>query len=464
MSCLRPLPFVFFIALLNLTACTNLRELETGSADELASEAWREAEFSHLLAFDDLGLAAPAMSLLREAMQNNVQLRGQAERLLARYHHARGVAGDRLPSLDLELNRQRTGTDAGKSDTASGRFVVAWEVDIWGRVASQADNAVLQWQQQAALYRSARYSFAAQFLQQWLDCIETRQQLLLAERRQQSLKASLEIIRDGFERGIRDALDVYSAQAELANNDTDVARLNQTFAEQRRQLSYLLGRFPSVDIDIPGQSPVLRSPVPEALAADLIQRRPDVEAAESAVRAQFAAVNTAFSNRLPRLVLTGRYGAASDSLNDVVRGDDMLWNAIGGLTAPLFRGRSLAAESERQQALLRAAQADYRDTLLNAFREVEQSLDNETWLRQRHAAAENTVAISRQSEAIALEQYIAGISNLNTWLQAQRSSYNRESQMLQIRTLLLKNRIGLYLALGGDFGDTETGLAGNAEI
>ena len=166
--------------------------------------------------------------------------------------------------------------------------------------------------------------------------------------------------------------------------------------------------------------------------------------------------NVAFTKRLPRFSFTGSSGALSSSLSDVLSGNDTTWSLLGGITAPLFQGGQLAAEQQRQRHLLNAQIATYKQTALRAFQEVEQTLSSEQQLLMQQYAAQQAAEISALAQDQALEQYVAGISNINTWLQAQRNAFDRSSALLQTQASVLKNRVDLYLALGGNFGSEDS--------
>lgn len=402
---------------------------------------------------------APVLqSLLQELQRNNLDLNATAARLRGAQAAAEVASGRRWPGLQLSLDgnrQQRAGTSfstAGSAITESvtGLFTVTWELDVWGGVALGAKAGVYSALQQAQLLEWSNYSLQAQFTKLWLDAVEAKQQLLLAEKRQHNLGINLDIIEGGFRSGIRDALDVYSAQAEYASAESNTRQREQALAALVRNLESLLGRYPAASLSIPAQAPEF-PPLPADIPLAVLERRPDVSAAAHAIIAQHANLGVARINRLPGLNLRAGWGASNDSLHDVLSGDDVLWNVTGSLVAPLFQGGQLAAEQRRQQALLEASISEYKSTVLTALQEAEQSLANETSLSAQLEAANRASRISELAEQQAFESYVTGISNLSTWLQAQRTAFDRNSQRVRLRSDVLKNRVDLYLALGGVF-------------
>ena len=402
--------------------------------------------------------------LIAEVLVHNKDLQATASRLLVARKQVEIASGERLPELDLSLDgsRQRNALGTTGNHTTGNQFSaglnLSWELDVWGRLSDAEQVALFTAEQQQALYQAAKLSLAGQVASDWIAAIEAKRQYALAQTRQQSLAASLEVIEDGFQVGIRQALDVYSARAEWINGKTEILERKQAVNDQLRALSLLLGRYPSLLSDIPDQLPdslVALDALDENLSSSLLERRPDVQAAYQAVQSQQSNVLVAGSNRLPRFTLTARTGASSEHLSDVLRGDDFIWNALGGITAPIFNAGRLAAEEQRQQHLLAAAIADFRQTALTAFAEVEQGIDHDHFIVLGLASASAAVEVSQQAEQQAFESYLAGLENLNTWLQAQRSAFERSSRLMQLEARYFQNRIQLHQALGGDFKDEQ---------
>lgn len=456
-----------FGVFISLTACAPLfdksaaetlpdtSDLALGWTDEeTANEPLDWASFT-----DSIQLA----ELITEAQLNNLDLQATTARQKAAFEQAKIASGRRWPSLSAGLDgarQQRASTSfttAGSqiTETVNGTLSANWEVDVWGALALGYKSALNSALQQEELLRWSKFSLSAQIAQTWLDAIEAQQQWRLAEQREKNLRDNLDIIENGFSAGIREALDVYSSRAEADNSKATTLLRQQNYHTLVRQLEVLLGRYPGVNAEIPDTAPALSIAIPQQLPMSLLERRPDIKAEQHAVIAQQANLGVAKTNRLPSLNLRGSYGASNQTLSDVLDGDDIFWNALAGITAPLFQGGQLIAEQHRQLALLEASVADYKSALLDAISEVEQRIDNEALINERLAAARQANQISQQAERQAFESYIAGLNNLNTWLQAQRTAFDRQSQLVQLETELLKNRIDFYLALGGDFGTVD---------
>ena len=154
---------------------------------------------------------------------------------------------------------------------------------------------------------------------------------------------------------------------------------------------------------------------------------------------------------LPSISITARGGNTTKQFNDLLKFDHIFWNLIGGITQPIFQGGQLRYGAKAEQMNFEAQKQNYVQTLLRAFKEVEDALDQDRSLAARvehtELAAQNAVA----AEAVALEQYSQGLIRISTLLQSQRSSLTQQSQLLSIKKQRINNRISLYLSLGGDF-------------
>jgi NodT family efflux transporter outer membrane factor (OMF) lipoprotein len=418
--------------------------------DTITSSDWQQ--HGELISWADVLEQPTLQSLINEALANNYDLQAAAARWQAAREQVTVAGGPRWPSLGANLDGQRQDIDKRTIDSYRANLDVSWELDIWGKLALRQQSSFQAALQQQEFYRWSELSLAAQLTRTWLDSIEASQQLELAREREASLIQSLAVIESGFQSGIRSAFDVYSARAELAAAETATIVRQQSYRANLRRVATLLGRYPDTELDVPGDLPELKSTVPETLSVELLERRPDLKSAAHSLLAQQSNAGVASRNRLPSISISGRYGAANDSFSDVLSGDDVVWSALGGITAPIFQGGALAAEERRQQALLEASIADYKQTAITALGEVEQAMDNEQLISRQLLSGQNSVKVSKHAENQAFEQYVSGISSFNTWLQAQRTSFDRSSQLLELQNNLLKNRIDMYLALGGDFG------------
>jgi outer membrane protein TolC len=187
------------------------------------------------------------------------------------------------------------------------------------------------------------------------------------------------------------------------------------------------------------------------LPADLVSRRPDLIASERRLAAAGARVTEARRALYPRLSLTASGGRSSNALKDLLDGDFAVWNLVSNLTQPLFQGGRLRAGVDLATSNSDRALALFADSVLRAFGEVETALAAEGYLAQQEVSLRSAAAEASASQILATERYAQGLVDMATLLEAQRRSFEAESQLLSVRRQRLDARIDLHLALGGDF-------------
>ena len=403
--------------------------------------------------------------LVAKGLANNPDLQASIARFEAAAA-AQTIAGaPLLPALDATFNADRArrlflgfpfgggGVPSTTVTTYGLSLGVRWELDVWGRLRS-ADAAALA-DQQAAVHdlQAAQLSLAGQICRAWFAVVEARQQLRLAEATEAAFERTLADVRDRFRRGVRPALEVHQAATNLANASANTAQRRQLLQAALRQLDTLVGRYPDGRLAVADALPTSIPAVPAGLPSDLLQRRPDLRAAERRVAAAGCRVDAARAALYPQISLTASGGSQSLDLEDLVDADFRVWSVGANLLQPLFRGGALRAEVRRQLARRAEAFAGYGAAVLNAFAEVENLLVGEHELEQRAAALRDAAEHAREASALARERWGLGLTDFLTVADAQRAAFQAESAGLTVARQRLDNRIDLLLALGGGFAN-----------
>ena len=244
-----------------------------------------------------------------------------------------------------------------------------------------------------------------------------------------------------YENGTAFAQDVSLARSDLASARERLTTVEGSFRDAVRALEALLGRYPGAELDVRNTLPAVPLPPPAGLPSELLERRPDIVAAERRVAAAFNAVNQAQAARLPTIGLTGNLGGASNSLTDLLDPGNVAWTVGTNLLAPIFDGGSLRegvriATAEQEQAL-----AAYGQAAINAFSELETNLDQGVVVQQR--IVDLTEATTQAENAFTWTAFRSRI----------RSSLFREvvGASAIAERLLLEQRVNLNLALGGSW-------------
>ncbi|RMG47959.1 MAG: efflux transporter outer membrane subunit [Acidobacteria bacterium] len=414
--------------------------------------------------------------LVAEALERNHDLAAAAARVEAARAQARIAGADLLPQIGAGLNgsRQRQnfigfpipGAERRVLSTTFTRLNlsvdVSWEADLWGRIRAGKAAAAADAEVARATYRAARLSLAANVARGWFAVVTARRQLDLAHRTVESYRRSAEAVRRRFEAGLRPALDLRLAEAQLAAAEALQEARREQLARATRQLELLLGRYPEGTIGEDRPLPAPPPRIPGGLPVDLIARRPDIVAAERRLFAADARLAAARASLYPSLRLTGSGGGASDRLRDLLDGDFRVWSLVAGLAQPLFQGGRLRAGVDLAKASVEEATAEFAQTVLRALGEVETALAAEEILRTREEALRRALDQSEAAVRLAERQYREGLIDMPTLLEAQRRALDAESALLDVRRARLDNRVALYLALGGDLSTAPSGTAARA--
>ncbi len=407
--------------------------------------------------------------LVDEAVANNRDLRAAFARYEQALQQVRIAGAAALPTADLTFggNRQKQnfigfpigdGPAGGVASNTFNQFNLSlgaqWEADVWGRIRAGKAAALADAEAAAQDWLAAQTSLAARVASAWFSLTEESAQIALARETEATFQKTADAVRDRFARGQQEDGGAAS-QLRLAETDVATARAARIEREQSldsatRRLEVLLGSYPAGRIQAVSLPPVPAKP-PVGLPSELLQRRPDVLAAERRFAAAGKRLSEARRALFPRLALTSSAGTATGELSDLLNSDFGVWQLAGNVVQPIFTGGQLRAEANVRYARERETLADLQQTVLNAFGEVESALAAERLLAERAAAVDAALALARQADEAARSEFAAGVGDLLTILAAQNSVLRLRSQHLTLHRLRLENRINLHLALGGDF-------------
>lgn len=412
---------------------------------------------------------------VEKALSNNPDLLGSAGQLKNAIEQVTITGSGLWPQLRFSVdgsNRESSaaaatgGAAQGDGDSTTeirsigGTLSVQWEIDIWRKLSQRKKAAALGAQAQSELYKAAELSLVANVSRAWYNLATNKLQLDLAQKRLDSFQNTAKLIEENYERGLRSALDVYLSRTDVQRQISALADSKFNYVQALRALKTLLGEYPDASTELNVNLPELASSVPTGLPADLLTRRPDVRASQLQYQAQIANAKAAHRDRFPSLNFTGSIGESRDTFNSIFDSDNSIRNIIGSLTQPIFAAGALKAQERRAYNDAEIAYASLLKTTLTAFEEVENSLTRENVLFEQHSAIKEAVKLAQGGLDLALDRYQSGIENYTTVLQSQRSLFDSLSNELNLRNALLQNRIGIHLALGGDFASDEARNAG----
>lgn len=365
-----------------------------------------------------------------------------------------------LPSMNATgaVSRQRApaGNPSGNtvSEGASLSLAMpAWEIDLWGRLAARTEATRRELRASTAQAEGVRISLAAQVATLYLDLLDLDNQSAITQRTLGSRQQSLRLTRARFNEGVSSMLDVRQAESLVASSEQALADQARRLAQAENALSVLLGRNPG---------PITRTTKLDALAlpaealaglpSALLQRRPDIRAAEESLRGAAANVDVARKAFLPSLSLTTMVGLASPGLSQLFDSGRHAWSLQPAIGLPIFDGgrlRSGVAVAEAQQAIL---VEQYRATIRQAFREVSDALVSLEQLARQREASLRTVQANRDRLRITRARHLDGIASYFEVLDAERQLLDSELGLSQLTRSQHQAVVQLYRALGGGRG------------
>jgi multidrug efflux system outer membrane protein len=454
---MRLLPLLF-ISLLVLAACAVGPDYERPEIDTPESfrepvdegETYANASWWNVFQDDELN------RLITIALEESKDLAIAAARVEEARARAGFVRGDYFPQVGASASAQRGNlTEAiipgfGIQENYGLSADLAWEIDLFGRIRRSSEAARAELLASEYTRRTVYIALIADVANAYFLVRDLDARLEIATRTLATRQDSTKLIFARFNRGITPMLDVNQAQIQEAQAAADLASFERQLIQAENLLSILLGRNPG---HIPRgdalTAQILPPAVPPGLPSELLERRPDVLAAEQLLAAQVARIGAAQALRFPQLSLTGSAGLASNDLSDLLSSDSSIWNLGANLFQPLFTGgknkQRVEIEKARAEQLLR----QYELTILQSFREVEDALVAIRTYRDEAAAREMQTRAATNAAMLSRARYNGGVTSFLEVLDTERSLFQAELATSEVRRARLESIVSLYKALGG---------------
>ena len=409
-----------------------------------------EVQAGWVESFNDPELTA----LVIEAQENNRELAAAATNVDRAWALARQAGAALVPSVGITGGAARAGSLDSTLPTSTNLTLgaqVSWELDVWGRIRSGQRAAIAGAQAVEADFRAAQESLAAATAKAYFTAIEANIQAEIARETVNILQETQRIVDVRYENGMGSAQDVSLARSDLATARERLTTIEGSYRDAVRALEVLIGRYPGAALDIRETLPEVPSPPPAGLPSELLERRPDLVAADRRVAAAFNATNQARAARLPTINLTGSASGASSSLSNLLSPGNVGWTAGINLLAPIYDGGVLRenvniATAEQEQSL-----AAYGQAAIIAFREMETSLDQGVVVQQRIVDLQVASREADEAFRIARLRYEEGEEDLLNVLTIQQRGISSRSTLSTAERLQLEQRVNLNLALGGSW-------------
>lgn len=401
-------------------------------------------------------------SLIDEATRNSPGL-AQA---VARMKQARAIAGiaeaDRIPQVGVEAGVRRgrsspaslglpEGTAVSPATVHQARLTASYEVDLFGRVSSNVSAAQSDAKASEAAMRSVLLALQADVAQTYFRLRAADAELATLNETVRLRQENVRINQRRYELGDLGELDLVRARTELDTARSDAIAVERQRAQLQHALALLLGR-PASGFSAetaPLEASAALPAIPAGLPSALLERRPDIAAAQQAMMGANARIGLARSAIFPALQLTGAGGGESAELADVFRWSSRSWVIGALLSLPVLDGGRNRANIARSEAALEEATAAYRQSVLTAFAEVEDNLAGLRTLAAQAEAIDAALASARRSAELADKLYRAGRSGYLDVLDAQRNLAVIERAAVQLRGARAATTVALVRALGG---------------
>jgi multidrug efflux system outer membrane protein len=403
--------------------------------------------------------------LVEEVTRNNLDVKQATARVLELHYQVVQTKANRFPQVGLQAQAKRQqqpiigilpgGTVSAENSVFTLALPASFEWDLWGRLARAEEASRAEMLQAVEARHTITQTVVAEAVSLYLQIEALERQIQITDRSIASFKRSRDLVERRYRRGLSSILDVRQARRLHAQAESLLPDLRQNLSVTQHNLSVLHGNYPRT------QPPRLQpedyfkrlDPVPPGLPSDLLQRRPDVRAAEENLKSLNALIGYAKANRFPRITLTGSFGYSSDELATLFQPESQLYNIAADMAQPLFEAGKRKAAQRAAEARYEQAAAAYVKTVLTAFADVESALVTR---QQKIERRDRVVVFLREARAaleIAESRYLRGLLEYLNVLDAQQSLFLAEQDLTLVDLAILTNRVALHRALGGGWAD-----------
>lgn len=392
-------------------------------------------------------------SLVTTALENNRDLRIAVSRI----EQARATVGftkaDQFPRIDVEAGAVAGNYSGGSRspDTNSTIFLAAplsWEIDFWGKFKRSTEAARAELMASEYGRKTVQLTLIADVVSGYYQLLDFHRRLTIAEETLDSRIKSLDIIQQRFDKGVISELDVNQAQVQKEIAAGAIPLYTRSIAKTENGLSVLLGRLPGTIKTRQYTDGHLPPTIPVGMPADILDQRPDVIQAKYQLKAQTESIGVAEAMRWPAISLTGTLGGASTQLGSTVI-EGGVWSVGGTLLGPVFDFSKNKRRVEIEEQKMQQSLYHFENTVLNAFREVEDALVDISTYREELAAIDRQQKASKNANKLSKERYDKGVSSYLEVLDTERTLFSADLQLSELQQQYINAYVGLYKALGG---------------
>lgn len=391
-------------------------------------------------------------NLMGKANANNQDIRSALATYRQAQAAARAARAGFWPEVDATAGATRSRTTSKTGNSISTGLDASWEADLWGSVSRSVEASHATAQADAATLASTRLSVEADLAQDYFQLRVTDATIALQKETVAGYARVLQITRNQLAAGIVTRSDVASAQSQLKSAEASLIDLDVTRAELEHAIAILTGQAPSA-FSLPALDsaayPVNLPALPPGLPSDLLQRRPDIAAAERAVAAANAKIGVAQAAFYPSLTLDTSGGYSHSRFANLFDAPNRIWSLGASMAGTLFDGGLHRAEKDEAVASYDASVADYRQTVLGALQEVEDNLSALRLLEQEARVQAEALQAAQDAQKLAEDQYKAGTTTYSSVIVAQVSAQTAQRTAMTLLGKRYSAHVLLIKALGG---------------
>ena len=417
--------------------------------DSMATDTTSIADFRWWELYTDTTL----QKLIRQTLEHNKDMLTAAARLKEMAAQKRIAFANLFPEVGGKLYTDKEAENYGgdhyeSTPEYSAKFVASWELDLWGNLRWAKDKSMAQFVQAVENRRALQMTLVAQVAQAYFELVALDNELAIVRQTLSAREESVRLARLRFNGGLTSEAVYQQAQVELARTATLVPDLERSIALKENDINFLAGRYPEKvershhpqDIRLPGT-------LPAGLPSSLLERRPDVRAAEEALIAANADVGIAYTNMFPRITLTANFGLESEQFKDFLHSPYHFLSA--NLLTPLFAMGKNRAALKAKKAAYEQAVYQYEKAVLSAFRDARNAMVEFNKVQDIYDSRLKLEQAARKSTLLTRTQYMNGYISYLDWLDAQRTYLDAQialSNAVRDKQIAM---VQLYKALGG---------------
>jgi NodT family efflux transporter outer membrane factor (OMF) lipoprotein len=416
---------------------------EAGPASPAEQLWWRNFHDSHLNRYVD------------KALKNNSDVLIARERINKYQARVYAADGSLFPSLDAGVTGARARSQSAAtglpiySTLYKGSLTASYDVDLWGVNRSTARAAEASLEAQKAAAAAADLTVASSVASGYVTLLSLDEQLRVTEDTLKSREQAFKLATRQYQTGYSSRLELMQSDSELRSTRAQVPLLQHQIAQQENALSLLLGSNPGSVARSENFESLTPLHLPSQLPSTLLNRRPDIVQAERQLLAYDATLAASRASLLPSINLTASGSIQDRTLSGLLDNPLQLWSVGGSILAPILNRQALNAQVDISQSQRNQALYSYEQTVRNAFREVNDSLDAITRYQEQLTELQAQQDVAQETLRIAQNRYNNGYSSYLDVLDAQRTLFSVQTSVVQVKNNLLLAQIDLYKALGG---------------